>query len=59
MNQLYREADERLIEMWWLTVGKVIGAILTLLILYLLVKELRKVIKESNEGRCSDKCDLD
>jgi len=45
--------------MWWLTVGKVIGAILTLLILALLIKELRKVVKESNEGRCSDKCDLD
>jgi len=45
--------------MWWLTVGKVIGAILTLLILALLIKELRKTVKESNEGRCSDKCDLD
>ena len=45
--------------MWWMTVGKVIGAIFTLAILYLLVKELRKVVKESNEGRCSDKCDLD
>ncbi len=45
--------------MGWLTVGKIIGAILTLIVLYLLIKELRKVVKESNEGRCSDKCDLD
>ena len=45
--------------MWWLTAGKVIGAILTLLILALLIKELKKTVKESNEGRCSDKCDLD
>jgi len=45
--------------MWWMTFGKIIGAVLTLIILYLLLKELRKVVKESNEGRCSDKCDLD
>jgi len=45
--------------MWWMTLGKIIGAVLTLIILYLLLKELKKVVKESNEGRCSDKCDLD
>ena len=45
--------------MWWLTLGKIIGGIITLVLLWLLIKELRKVVKESNEGRCSDKCDLD
>ncbi|WP_457607663.1 hypothetical protein [Nitratifractor sp.] len=45
--------------MLWMTIGKIIGGILTLIILYLLIKELKKVVKESNEGRCSDKCDLD
>ena len=44
---------------WWMTLGKIIAGILTLFILYLLIKELRKMVKESNEGRCSDKCDLD
>ncbi len=45
--------------MLFLTIGKIIGAIITLILLYLLVKEFKNVIKESNEGRCSDKCDLD
>ncbi len=45
--------------MWWLTVGKIIGAIFTLIVLYLLIKELHKVVKDSNDGRCSDRCDLD
>jgi len=44
---------------WWMTLGKVIAGILTLIVIYLLIKEFRKMIKESNEGRCSDKCDLD
>ncbi|WP_292656549.1 hypothetical protein [Nitratifractor sp.] len=44
---------------WWMTLGKVAAGILTLVVLYFLIKEFRKAIKESNEGRCSDKCDLD
>ena len=45
--------------MTWIYVGKAIAAVLTLIVLWLTYKELRKVIKESNEGRVSDKCDLD
>jgi len=45
--------------MLWMTIGKIIGAIFTIVILYLLIKELRKVVKDSNSGRCSDRCDLD
>jgi len=45
--------------MLWMTIGKIIGAIFTIIILYLLIKELRKVVKDSNSGRCSDRCDLD
>ncbi len=43
----------------WMIVAKVVAGILTLAVLYFLIKEFRKTIKESNEGRCSDKCDLD
>ncbi len=45
--------------MLWMTIGKIIGAIFTIVILYLLIKELRQVVKDSNSGRCSDRCDLD
>jgi len=44
---------------WWLTLGKVVAGIITLLVLFFLIKELIKMVKESNEGKCSDKCDLD
>jgi len=40
-------------------IGKIIAMIFTLILIYLIIKELRKVIKESNDGKCSDKCDLD
>lgn len=45
--------------MIWLYILELIGMILTAWIIFLLVKELRKSIKESNEGKVSDKCDLD
>jgi len=38
---------------------KIIGMLLTLVFLFFLLKELIKSIKESNNGRVSDKCDLD
>mgnify|MGYP007034463572 CR=1 FL=1 len=38
---------------------KIIGMLLTLVFLFFLVKELIKSIKESKEGRVSDRCDLD
>jgi len=43
----------------WLTVVKIIGMILTVLFLGLLVKELIKTAKESNDGKVSDRCELD
>ena len=45
--------------MWWMTLGKIIGAIITLYLIYALIKELRSVVKRSNDGECSGKCDLD
>lgn len=45
--------------MLWMTIGKIIGFIITIALLYLIIKELRKVVKDSNSGKCSDKCDLD
>lgn len=41
------------------TIIKIAGMSLTLFFLYFLLKELVKSIKESKEGRVSDKCDLD
>ncbi len=43
----------------WMTLGKVIAGILTIIVIYFLIKEFIKAIKNSNEGKCSDKCDLD
>lgn len=45
--------------MLWMTIGKIIGFIITIALLYLIIKELRKVVKDSNSGKCSNKCDLD
>lgn len=41
------------------TIIKIVGMLLTLVFLFFLLKELIKSIKESNNGRVSDKCDLD
>ncbi|WP_456431809.1 hypothetical protein [Nitratifractor sp.] len=46
-------------EALWMTIGKIAGGILTAIVLYFLIRELIKIVKESNEGKCSDKCDLD
>ena len=45
--------------MWWVTLGKITGIAGTVIILYLILKEIFKVVRESSEGRCSEKCDLD
>jgi len=45
--------------MTWIYIGKGIAAILTIIILWLTYKELRHMIKQSNDGRVSDKCELD
>jgi len=41
------------------TIVKVIGMIATAIFLIFLLKELIKSIKESKDGRVSDKCDID
>jgi len=43
----------------WLTIVIVIGMILTLIFVGFLLKELKKSIKESNEGKVSKRCELD
>jgi len=42
-----------------LTIIIAIGMILTLVFIGFLVKELKKSIKESNEGKVSKRCELD
>ncbi|MEA3419431.1 MAG: hypothetical protein U9Q90_08550 [Campylobacterota bacterium] len=41
------------------TIVKIVGMVATVVFLWFLLKELRKSIKESKEGRVSGKCDLD
>jgi len=41
------------------TIFKIVGMLLTLVFLFFLLKELIKSIKESKDGRVSDKCDID
>ncbi|WP_296824364.1 hypothetical protein [Sulfurovum sp.] len=43
----------------WISIIKIVGMITTVIFLGFLIKELRKSIKESNEGKVSDRCDLD
>ncbi len=45
--------------MQWFEILEMTGMAATLWIVFLIVKELRQIIKESNKGRVSDKCDLD
>ena len=41
------------------TIIKIAGMLATLVFLFFLLKELVKSIKESKDGRVSDRCDLD
>ncbi len=43
----------------WITVVKIVGMIATLIFIGFLVKEFRKSIQESKEGKVSGRCDLD
>jgi hypothetical protein len=45
--------------MSWIGILEIGGVIITVLLLILIFRELKKSIKESNEGKQSDKCDLD
>jgi hypothetical protein len=45
--------------MEWINGLEVIGLIVTAGLLFALVKELKKNIKDSNDGKQSEKCDLD
>jgi len=43
----------------WLTILEIGGMLVTVLLVILLIRELRKSMKESNEGKVSGKCELD
>jgi len=43
----------------WVSAIKIVGMITTVIFLGFLIKELQKSIKESKEGKLSDRCDLD
>ena len=43
----------------WISIIKIIGMVATVIFLGFLIKELRKSIKQSKEGKTSDRCDLD
>ena len=43
----------------WLTVVKIVGMTVTLVFIGFLIKEFRKSIKESKEGKVSKRCELD
>lgn len=45
--------------MGWIEILEIGGMIITVLLLILIFKELKKSIKQSNDGKQSDKCDLD
>ena len=43
----------------WVSAIKIVGMIATVIFLGFLIKELHKSIKQSKEGKVSDRCDLD
>ena len=43
----------------WFTLLEIGGMVFTIYLIFLLIKEFRKSIKESKEGRVSGRCDLD
>ncbi len=43
----------------WLTYTKIIPAIITLVLLYIIVKSLKDAIKDDKDGKSRGKCDLD
>ncbi|MDM5271409.1 hypothetical protein PGH07_04400 [Sulfurovum sp. zt1-1] len=43
----------------WITILEIIAMILTVVILFALLKELKKNIKDSNNGKKNERCDLD
>ena len=43
----------------WLTLLEIGGMLFTAYLIFLLVKEFKKSIRESKEGKVSGRCDLD
>ncbi|MFT7824668.1 MAG: hypothetical protein ABXS92_07890 [Sulfurimonas sp.] len=43
----------------WLTMLEIIGMIFTAVILLAILKELKKTIRDSNNGKQNERCDLD
>ena len=46
-------------EMDWLTLLEIGGMVFTVYLIFLLLREFKKSIKESKEGKVSGRCDLD
>ncbi len=46
-------------ELDWVFYTKIVAAILTIVVLWLVWKELKKAIKDDKDGKRSGKCDLD
>ncbi len=46
-------------QMDWLTLLEIGGMVFTVYLIFLLLKEFKKSIKESKEGKVSGRCDLD
>jgi|GEM_PF-698596 hypothetical protein len=43
----------------WFIISLIVGMVLTIGVLYLLIKEIKSSIKNSNDGKVSNRCDLD
>ena len=43
----------------WIKYTKIIPAIITIVLIYLVIKYLKDAIKDDRNGKKSDKCDLD
>jgi len=46
-------------QMDWLTLIEIAGMLFTFYLVFLLLKVLRESIKQSNEGKVSERCPLD
>ncbi len=46
-------------QMDWLTLLEIGGMVFTVYLIFLLLKEFKKSIKESKDGKVSGRCDLD
>jgi len=59
MHDYIKSIRKRRLQMDRFFILKIVAAGATLWILYKLIRELGKSIKESNNGKISERCDLD